>query len=198
MHFCCVLTNKHSKEFKRQAFFLLNGREPQKAVLIHYLGDENIAVNFQHGNCKGDNSRDFCRTCPSVLADLTSAQDIPSNIYKNAISKPPKNCPPALQPAYMPRDLRQVKNAQYNERQKSRLTHDAIYNLHELAYDLNGFVKLITTYSDLVVICGLDKLIEELDLIPLKKLSIDFVTGILLHLLNVKVVSSEMLCLELS
>ena len=165
VHFCCVLANKHSKEFKRQAFFLLNGREPQKAVLIHYLGDENIAVNFQHGNCKGDNSRDFCRTCPSVLADLTSAQDIPSNIYKNAISKPPKNCPPALQPAYMPRDLRQVKNAQYNERQKSRLTHDAIYNLHELAYDLNGFVKLITTYPDLVVICGLDKLIEELDLI---------------------------------
>ena len=52
---------------------------------------------------------------------------------------------------------------QYSERQKSRLTHDAIYNLHELAYDLNGYVKLITTYPDLVVICGLDKLIEELD-----------------------------------
>lgn len=165
VHFCSVLPTGHSKEFKRQAFFLLHEREPQKAVLIHYLGDESIAIDFQHGNCKGDKSRDFRRTCPSVLANLTSIQDIPSNIYKNAISKPPKNCPPAQQPAYMPRDLRQVKNVQYNQRQKSRLTHDAIYNLHELAYDLNGFVKLITTYPDLVVICGLDKLIKELDLI---------------------------------
>ena len=41
----------------------------------------------------------------------------------------------------MPHNFRQIKNLQYKERQKSRLTHDAIYNLHELAYDLDGFVN---------------------------------------------------------
>jgi hypothetical protein len=96
---------------------------------------------------------------------MTSTSDLPSNIYKNSVSNPPKNCPAALQPAYMARNLRQVKNLQYQERQKCRLTHDALYNLHELAFDLksSGFVKLITTYPNLIIICGLDKLIADLN-----------------------------------
>ncbi len=41
------------------------------------------------------------------------------------------------------------------KRQNARLTHDTIYNhMHELAYDLGDFVKLIKTYQDLVVVCG--------------------------------------------
>lgn len=165
LHFCSVLPTGHHKGFKRHAFFLLHDKQPQKAVLIHYLGDESVLADFPHGNCKGDNSRNFRRTCPSVLANLSSAHDLPSNVYKNAISKPLKDCPPALQAAYMPRNLRQIKNLQCKERQKCRLTHDAIYNLHELAYDLDDFVKVIVTYPDLVIICGLDKIINELDLI---------------------------------
>ena len=165
VHFYSVLPNGHSNEFKRQAFFLVNGREPQKAVLIHYIGDESIAVDFQHGNCKGDNSREYHRTCPSVLANITSTQDIPSNIYKHAISKPLENCPPALQLAYMPRDLRQVKNGIMNARKVDSPMMPYITSMNWHNYDLNGFVKLITTYPDLVIICGLDKLIKELDLI---------------------------------
>lgn len=102
-------------------------------MLIHYLGDESIAVNFPHVNSNGYNDQVLHRTCPPVLADLTSIQEFPSNVYKNAISKPPKDCPPALQLAYMPRNLRLIKNMQYKECQKSRLTHNALYNLQELA-----------------------------------------------------------------
>ena len=47
--------------------------------------------------------------------------------------------------------------------QKAQLTHDALYNLHKLAYYLDGFVKTITTYQDLAVICGHDRVISELD-----------------------------------
>ena len=32
-----------------------------------------------------------------------------------------------------PRNSKQIVNLQQNERSKSRLTHDALYNLHELA-----------------------------------------------------------------
>ena len=42
-----------------------------------------------------------------------------------------------------------------------RLTHDALYNLHELTYDLGDFVKVVTTYPDIIVVCGLDKLVQE-------------------------------------
>ena len=129
LHFCCVIPTGHNKGFRRQALFLLHDKQPQKAVLLHYLGDESVAVDYPHGNCKGDSNQVFRCTCPSVLADLSSTHDLPSNVYKSAISKPMEDCPPALQATYMPRNLRQIKNLQYKERQKSRLTHDAIIQL---------------------------------------------------------------------
>ena len=49
------------------------------------------------------------------------------------------------------------------ERQKFRLKHDALFNLHELTYDLVGFIANIITYPDLVVICGLNLFVNELD-----------------------------------
>ncbi len=164
LYFTSVLASGHDHRFKRLVFFLLS--ETSKAVVIHYVGDESIAVDFPHGNSKEDNSHVFKRTCPSVLTTLsTNTKNSPSSLYKSAISNPPTECPPTLQSMYMPRNLRQIKNIQYKARQKCRLTHDAIYNLHEIAYDLDGFVKVITTYPDLVIICGLDKLIHEFELI---------------------------------
>ena len=47
--------------------------------------------------------------------------------------------------------------------QKFRLTHDALYNLHELAYNLDGFVMKITMYPDLVIICALKSMVVELE-----------------------------------
>ena len=159
MHFVSVLPSGQDKRFKRQAFFLIDAKQPRKAVLLHYLGDETIVIDFPHGNAKTDQV--FHRTCPSVLTDLASIRDHPGIIYKNAISS--SGCPTEYQPALMPRNSRQVKNIQNRVRQKSRLTQDALYNIHELAYDLDGFVKTITTYPDLVVICGHDRVIRELD-----------------------------------
>ena len=121
----------------------------QASVLIHYLGDETIAVNFSHGICKDNNHRVFHRRRPSVLADLSSIRYLPSNIYKSAIAKSPTECSAVQQSVYMPRNLRQIKNLQSKERQKSRLTRDALYNLHEIAYDLDGFVKIINTLISL-------------------------------------------------
>ena len=38
-----------------------------------------------------------------------------------------------------------------------------LYNLHELSYDLNEFVYKITTYPDLVVICGFKPMLTEVN-----------------------------------
>ena len=46
---------------------------------------------------------------------------------------------------------------------KFRLTHDALYNIHELAYDLDGFIAKIITHPDLVLICGSKNMARDLD-----------------------------------
>lgn len=63
----------------------------------------------------------------------------------------------------MPRNSKQIANIQYRERQKSRLSHDALYNLHEIAYDLDGFVTKISTYPNLSVVFGNPRMLKELN-----------------------------------
>ncbi len=128
------------------------------------MGDHTIATDFPHGNCKPGSTAKFIRTCPSVLAELSVLSDLPSNVYKQAVAKMTKSESPELQASCIPRNKTQITNLQCRQRQKHRLTHDALYNLHELAYDIDGFVKVITTYPSLIVVCGLFSLLTELDL----------------------------------
>ena len=48
-------------------------------------------------------------------------------------------------------------------RQKFRLSHDALYNLHELAYDINEFVHKRSTFLDLIVVCRLKPMLKEVN-----------------------------------
>jgi len=43
------------------------------------------------------------------------------------------------------------------------ISHDELYNIHMIAYDLSGFVSKIVTYSDLIVVCGIPKLLHEIE-----------------------------------
>ena len=103
----------------------------------------------------------YVRTCPSVLQAAGQVQDVPSNVYKKMVAE--ADCANYHQPVLVPRDTTQVKNVQARNRQLFRLTHDALYNLHEIAYDLGNFVSKIITYPNLVVVCGLKSLKQELD-----------------------------------
>ena len=160
IHFVTVLPTGNDKRFKRLAYFLLDVKcKPTNLLLLHYLGDESIAVSFPHGNSKR-NHHHF-RTCPSVLAKNDDLGDLPGNVYKSSVAR--NNCPPKYQPILQPRNLKQIKNVQQGKRQKWRLSHDLLYNLHELAYDLSGFVHTIRTYPDLIIVCGLHTLSTELN-----------------------------------
>ncbi|CAF0847553.1 unnamed protein product [Rotaria sordida] len=59
---------KKSKDFEKQAFVSLV--DPSK-VVVQYLGDENVAEEFPHGNSK-KNTKPFFRTRPSLLNKLIS------------------------------------------------------------------------------------------------------------------------------
>ena len=152
--------------FKRHVYTLLN--DPSSGTLLHYIGDDTTATQFPHGNRKRDSKSHF-RTCPSVLKRVSETKDTPANVYKQEITNQGMNCSSSLQPVYLPRNIKQIHNAQAQKRQKFRLSHDALYNLHEITYDVNGFVHKIETYPNLIVICGLKHLTDELNsLIQLK------------------------------
>ena len=101
------------------------------------------------------------KTRPSVLQTMSKIQDFPSNIYKKMIQAP--QCLPEEQPVLLPRNLKQIKNLQAKDRQSIHLSHDALYNTHELAHDLEDFVYKIITFPDLIIIRGLKVVLQELD-----------------------------------
>ena len=132
-----------------------------KCTLVHYLGDESIGSQHPHGNCKSFTKKSYVRTCPSVLRTASKLKECPSNVYKRMITN--TKCPPDKQTVLMPRKPKQISNVQAKERQKSRFSHDALYNLHEIAFDLDGYISKIVTYPDLLVICGLKSILNELN-----------------------------------
>ncbi len=102
------------------------------------------------------------RTCPSTLSQCRAKTiDLPGNVYKKFVAQ--SSGPPEYHPVLVPRNKKQVHNCQQKERQKCRLTHDAIYNLHEVVCDLDGFVRSIKTYPDLEIICGLPSLSSQMN-----------------------------------
>ena len=88
---------------------------------------------------------------------MSKIQDSPSKQMVQA-----SRCLPE-QPVLLPRNVMQIKNLQAKDRQSVRLTHDVLYNVHELAYDLKDFVYKIITFPDLIIVCGLNIVLQELN-----------------------------------
>lgn len=79
------------------------------------------------------------------------------------------SCAPELVPVKTPRNLKQLRNMRYKCLHKSRISQDTLYNLHEVAYDVSGYMWKITTYPDLTCVFGMQELLEELDKVLLLK-----------------------------
>ena len=151
--------NEHRKvEFERIAYHLLDN---PNIFLIQYIGDNSIAADFSHGNSKSDH-KPYVRTCPSVIKEIRESDpsEFPSAYYKKALST--SSGYSLSNPSLQLRNTRQVVNHKALERQKRRLSHDELYNIHEISYDLDGFVSKIVTYPDLVVICGHPQILKEM------------------------------------
>ena len=101
--------------FKRCAFRLQNSGN---RVVIHYKGDESVAVD----------SKSQWRTCPSVLKELQTSEVAPSVTYKRKIATSISSI--EHQSVLLPKNVKQVKNLQSSQRQKMRISHDSLYNIH--------------------------------------------------------------------
>ena len=156
LQYKCVTADGTSTKFRRHAYSMID--DHAYTTLVHYLGDHTSVIDFPHGNSKRDEKM-HVRTCPSVLKVISNV-DVPSNVYKKEIAK--NDCLPEHQPVLKPKNVKQISNVQAQNRQKYRLTHDALYNIHELAFNLDGFIAKIITYSDLIVVCGSTLMVAEL------------------------------------
>jgi len=60
---------------------------------------------------------------------------------------------PELVPVTTPRSTKQLRNLHHKQLQLSRISHDDMYNLHEIAYGISGYIHKIITFPDLSLQC---------------------------------------------
>ena len=65
----------------------------------------------------------------------------PSKVYADLVSKPPASL--VLQLVDAPRDVKQCKNAQSNQRDVNRISRDPIFELSDLYYEIDFISGLI-------------------------------------------------------
>lgn len=68
-----------------------------------------------------------------------------------------------------PRNINQVRMQQKQVRTRRQISQDQIYNSLQLAYHLEGFVQKISIFPDLVIVLGLQDLLQELNKVLLVK-----------------------------
>ena len=84
-----------------------------------------------------------------------------SGVYKQEVAQ--ASATGSHVPTVLPRNLKQLQNLRFKNLKQSRISRDDLYNLHEISYDINGFVHKIITYPDLTCICGLDAILNEIN-----------------------------------
>jgi hypothetical protein len=133
--------NGPSLGFTRHAFQLLqNEKAAVVCTFIQYHGDENLAVDFPHGKAKHNPERSYVRTCPSVIrrCENKCITEPPAKVYKSEITSSVSTCHiPVLQP----RNSKQLQNIRNKKLEMQQITHDSLYNIHEVALDLPDFIK---------------------------------------------------------
>ena len=154
MYFNVDTPHGQSKNFQRNAYQLLSN---PLLTLIHYHGDEDVAVDFPHRGSTSD--KIHIRTSSSYLSKCKEL--VKSNqanvVYKKEVSSGSGDL------VSMPRNMKQLRNLRFEHLSNCRISQDALYNLHEIAYDIPGFVWRITSFPDLVCIIGLQEVLNEMD-----------------------------------
>lgn len=156
-----------SKAFSRNVFFLPNDKETGP-LLVQYLGDSSASKVFAQKNAKPDKAIVFVRSKPSEIKDWRAKVENTDAyvVCKNEITKRTIDEDPIEQEMVgKPRNVEQLRNLKKKINRQQRLTWYEIYNVHKMAWDMDNFVHHITTFRDMVIICGLKQVLEEVELV---------------------------------
>jgi len=87
------------------------------AVVVEYVGDQTLAVDFPHGNAT-KTSRPYIRSQPSVLTKIASATGSAQSVYQTLVVGAQTS--DANNATGVPRNREQVRNVQKAQRNGSR------------------------------------------------------------------------------
>ena len=99
-------------------------RDKPMLVLVQFVGDDALCVDFPHKNSKKDIP--FIRTAPSVLRELEVTTKKPFEAYQEAVFNAPTDS--TTQNLRVPRNITQVRNSKQKFRREKRGT-DSLTNL---------------------------------------------------------------------
>lgn len=115
-------------------------------LYIHIIFTVNKILKFI--NSKHDT--EYKRTMPSVIDKIKNVDGGAKKVYRKMICSKVVDC--NMQGVANPRNGKQVKNALHKKRTDQLLSRDDLYNLFQLSSHLDGFVRNVTLYPDLVAI----------------------------------------------
>eukprot|EP00794_Sanderia_malayensis_P015337 gene15337-16914_t len=150
-------------QFQRHAYMLIADTRTPKPVLIHYIGDESIMIDFPHGNAK-KSERPFYAVAPSVRREIArKSLASPTDIIESMKSKEEET---KSNPVLTPRNKNQIRNLKRRQRildagQKIRKT--ALVNLMEMIEHIPGYVHYSHSFPDSICVIGLPELSLVLD-----------------------------------
>ena len=154
--------NEKSSKFRKSVYQMSGPNNSQNLKIVVYEGDNAEYKAMPHGNSMSENARPFQRTLPSVLSNLKSRiNENPADRQnaKELHNKIRSELPFVLNPS----NTKQIRNIQASVNRTKRLSHDSLYNLHELYYHLDGYIAEIKTLPDLHVIVAHPEVISEFD-----------------------------------
>ena len=146
-----------SNSFKRTIYY--HPTNPG-LVLIEYIGDGKVAVDFCHGNSTTQQKKDapFYPTAKSTQKAMKTTEIPPKKLYRQLVNSAPSDL--GRHRTNAPRDQKQVRNAQQNLRAEKRLTQDSLYNLLAET-SATGFIKRLMVHEDAMMFCYEENLLEK-------------------------------------
>ncbi|XP_053385672.1 uncharacterized protein LOC128550498 [Mercenaria mercenaria] len=161
-HFYKIRNNNVvSGDFQKHVFRFISDGYNGKTVLAYY-GSSSAYQSLPHGNRKR-NTRPFKRTKPSVVAEIktkVTTKDNPNEVLEKMRSE--KSPESKLRGVAAPRNLKQVQNLKQSVQNNKKLSHDAMFALHLLVTQLDGYIISIKTTPDLEVVVGNAELFQKL------------------------------------
>ena len=171
-YFIGKLPNGKTQAFQKHCYILVSDTRNPYPVLIHYIGDETVMVDYPHGNSKKSTNAYFA-IAPSVRKDIAnkSRVSMPSAILsqyrKDGILGYDHDTPidyKEANPVLTPRNKSQVRNIRRKQKLstvKYSLPKEDMATLHSIGTELVGFCHYIRTYPELACIVGLNEITIE-------------------------------------
>ena len=131
--------------------------EPKNRVyLIYYYGDESVYVQ------KKEPGKTTTRTQPKIIEEIKErSKEKPQILYSDLLAKSNKKLindnlisSELHRDTYSPRNLKQIRDIQHNERKKEKISKDFIYNAYELGLVLDDFIIKFELLPELLIIFG--------------------------------------------